>query len=228
MIQQNLYHDTQLNKKGKGFYPSYPAPLFISTMNKEEDISIIKEEIEEIQSDFTKAKSYNNNLAGHLKKQFTLSEKSRDCIEKIVSPLTHDFIRMNPGFVYFNNPTQSKYYKFETDLPWVNFQQKYEFNPIHNHSGIFSYVLYIKIPYYSKDEENVFPDAVGRRAGKFEFVYNAPLGDLTTQLLPIDKTCENLLLFFPAKLYHCVQPFYTSDEYRISVAGNIHLRFIDE
>jgi hypothetical protein len=32
---------------------------------------------------------------------------------------------------------------------------------------------------------------------------------------------ENTLLLFPAKLTHAVYPFYSSDDYRISVSGNV-------
>ena len=32
------------------------------------------------------------------------------------------------------------------------------------------------------------------------------------------------MAFFPAKLNHTVNPFYTSDEYRISISGNVFLR----
>jgi hypothetical protein len=38
------------------------------------------------------------------------------------------------------------------------------------------------------------------------------------------------MAFFPASLYHSVNPFYTSDEYRISIAGNVYcspVQFID-
>ena len=29
------------------------------------------------------------------------------------------------------------------------------------------------------------------------------------------------IIFFPSKLNHCVYPFYTSDDTRISISGNI-------
>ncbi len=29
---------------------------------------------------------------------------------------------------------------------------------------------------------------------------------------------------YPAKQLHCVYPFYTSDEYRISVSGNFYFK----
>ena len=32
---------------------------------------------------------------------------------------------------------------------------------------------------------------------------------------------NGVMLFFPAKLRHCVYPFYETDEPRISIAGNL-------
>jgi inosine/xanthosine triphosphate pyrophosphatase family protein len=38
-----------------------------------------------------------------------------------------------------------------------------------------------------------------------------------------DKTFEGKIAFFPSKLSHCVYPFYSSDDVRISISGNIKL-----
>jgi hypothetical protein len=37
----------------------------------------------------------------------------------------------------------------------------------------------------------------------------------------VDKEWEGKIALFPAKLNHLVYPFYTSDEPRISISGNI-------
>ena len=39
----------------------------------------------------------------------------------------------------------------------------------------------------------------------------------------VDKSFEGQMLMFPAPLQHIVYPFYTSDESRITVSGNIKL-----
>ena len=38
---------------------------------------------------------------------------------------------------------------------------------------------------------------------------------------------ERVMLVFPAALQHAVYPFYTSDDYRISVSGNVRLKDLD-
>ena len=39
---------------------------------------------------------------------------------------------------------------------WVNYMKKYEFNPLHNHSGLYSFVIFVKIPF---DLNNEFKSA---------------------------------------------------------------------
>ena len=41
-------------------------------------------------------------------------------------------------------------------------------------------------------------------------------------VLPIDKAWEGTMILFPSSLNHNVYPFYTSDDYRISISGNLN------
>ena len=41
-------------------------------------------------------------------------------------------------------------------------------------------------------------------------------------LIDVDKSFEGKMLVFPSKLQHLVYPFYTSDEHRITVSGNVN------
>ena len=40
---------------------------------------------------------------------------------------------------------------------WVNFQHQHEFNPAHNHTGIYSFVVWLQIPttHREQNEDNV-------------------------------------------------------------------------
>jgi hypothetical protein len=57
----------------------------------------------------------------------------------------------------------------------------------------------------------------------FQFHYTDILGNITGAVLPIDKKWEGQMLLFPALLNHSVFPFYSSNDYRISVSGNLFL-----
>jgi hypothetical protein len=103
---------------------------------------------------------------------------------------------------------------------WVNFQKKYEFNPLHNHSGMFSFVIWMKIPYDWRDEKEL-PWVKGSNSE--ETVGNFVLVDpsMSNHAFFMDKTMEGHCVFFPSNFYHMVYPFYTSDEERVSISGNI-------
>jgi len=103
---------------------------------------------------------------------------------------------------------------------WVNFQKKYEFNPLHNHSGMFSFVIWMKIPYDWRDEKEL-PWVKGSNSETTvgNFVLVDPL--MTNRTFFMNKDIEGHCVFFPSNFYHMVYPFYTSDEERVSISGNI-------
>jgi hypothetical protein len=103
--------------------------------------------------------------------------------------------------------------------PWINYQKRYEFFPVHNHSGVLSYVLWVNIP-YDVEKEIKGPNPY---ASCFEFFYSNILGEYTSFKIKVGKEDEGTLLIFPSPLSHCVYPFYTSKGTRISVSGNIFL-----
>ena len=57
--------------------------------------------------------------------------------------------------------------------------------------------------------------------GMFAFFYSEPGGKIFQEAIPVDKKWEGKICLFPASLDHCVYPFYTSDEYRVSISGNL-------
>ena len=184
--------------------------------------------IDDLSSD---AEKYNNNLLGHMKEEYSLNQ-SKEIISEYVEALAVAYDRSNPGYIEaFEEVSKSKYYKFYLDTLWVNKQKKYEFNPVHHHAGALSFVIWIKIPYDLKEEETYFPPVSGEteesrtntHTSKFAFVYTDTLGRIRHIPLPIDKNWEGTILMFPSSMHHCVYPFYTSDDYRISVSGNVRI-----
>jgi len=186
-----------------------------------EELAPIKKEIDNIFLNKVNAKPMNDKLVGHIRKEYALTE-SHDWIEQVVIKRA---IKYEEYFGYLdNNNTLTDSLPLKLSGAWVNFQNKHEFNPLHNHSGIFSFVIWIKIP-YTQDSELKFSPGVNstdNMSGKFQLVYNNPLGGITLDSCG-DLMQEGNIILFPACMHHCVYPFYSSDEYRISVAGNFAL-----
>lgn len=115
--------------------------------------------------------------------------------------------------------------KLEFERIWINAHRAGEFIPLHQHSGLYSFVLWVRVPYYAKDQQVNCPNpmAIKDRTSSFEFVCIDHLGNIVNESLPVDKTWEGVMCVFPAKLHHQVYPFYNSDDIRISIAGNIRI-----
>ena len=108
---------------------------------------------------------------------------------------------------------------------WVNYQKQNEFNPNHSHGGVYSFVIWMKIPTKHSEQNNnpISSKANGHTISAFEFHYLNILGQMRPYMYEMNPEMEGTILFFPAKLVHCVYPFYNCDEDRISISGNIAL-----
>ena len=108
---------------------------------------------------------------------------------------------------------------------WVNYQKQNEFNPLHDHIGVYSFVVWMKIP-TKHDEQNKNPISLRantKAISTFQFAYSNIIGNRKTYNYQMNPEVEGTLIFFPADLDHQVYPFYNCDEERISISGNISL-----
>jgi hypothetical protein len=183
-----------------------------------EELAPIWQEVNEIKANFSKAEPYNHSLVGNLENEYAL-HKCKNYIAQLLMPMITTY-EQNSNLEFFSTVKHDT--AIILDSVWVNFQKKYEFNPVHNHTGVFSFVLWLDIPYDIKDENNSDPAKNSSEpcAGNFSFFYTNSLGHITPFNIPCSKELNGTLLIFPAKMMHCVYPFYTSDDYRISVSGN--------
>jgi len=199
----------------KFFYCHFPNLGFVGCDLEEIDLKPIKDEIDEIYNNFQSSTKWNSNLVGHIRKEFKLTKCSAH-LEKIA-------LRLAEHYKLTHRYADTSSNDLCVREIWVNFQEKYEFNPLHTHNGEFVFVLWIKVPYNIDDEVAVFPDIEKERnnAGHFSFQFINTIGQIQPWLIPVDKSFEGKMIMFPASLSHQVYPFYTSDEYRISISGNL-------
>ena len=106
---------------------------------------------------------------------------------------------------------------------WVNYQKQHEFNPLHNHFGLISFVIWMKIPTDWKEQHELpfAKNSNGPLASDFQFTYTDILGHVQDYPIPMDSDKEGVILLFPSRLRHQVYPFYICDKERISISGNI-------
>lgn len=180
------------------------------------ELAPIWNEVIQIQKNFTNSPRSNNILAGNIEKEYELLECKSYMQELLFTYIT----QYDEKFNFFSRLSICR--PIVIDRLWVNFQEKYEFNPFHDHAGLLSFVIWLQIPYTIENENKFSPGRNSNkpRAGQFEFHYNTIVGEIASYHVPTEKSEENTLLLFPSKLPHSVYPFYTSDDYRISVSGN--------
>lgn len=187
-----------------------PNTNFILVNAPEQVMAEIKEQVDAIMSGAKPPVMFNSRLAGQIKGEFQL--ELSDTSKKLIEFFGAEYLKRNDLDV----PEPVKFQE-----SWVNLQVKHEYNPLHDHSGVLSWVIWVNIPYDLEEELKMFPTAKNQDASMFSFVYTNVLGEISTFNLRIDKSWEGRMVIFPAKMKHQVSPFYTSDGVRISVAGNL-------
>ena len=161
----------------------------------------------------------NDKLIGHIKEEYALDRPPEDITNVLVGMIDKRFSK------YLNSIRMlTKNLPFHVDDLWCNFQKKHEFNPPHEHSGVFSFVIFIKIPYTLNKETKCFNVGSDNYTSKFVFHVINKFGRVEIWPLHVDKSFEGKIIFFPASQIHEVFPFYTSNDYRVTVSGNIKLR----
>ena len=166
--------------------------------------------------------NFNSSLAGNLSKSLTLEDKDNWFFNNVLNSVIDKFMNSFGDFDKDMN-ILSENAPFFLESFWVNFQKENEFNPLHDHSGIFSFVIWVKIPTDWR-EQHALPMAANSNSPKisnFEFWYLSPFGKHSNYGYRLDKESEGTMLLFPAKLMHTVYPFYNCDKERISISGNI-------
>lgn len=201
----------------------FPNYGFLSVKLPEDLLKIVKDEIEVISKNRNNLSKFNKNLVGQLKYEFPFSDETLKKIEPFIFKLKEVY-ELN-----FGNPNKSSFGEIQPDFclgeMWVNFQSKHEYNPPHIHSGLYSFALWINIPYNLQEEEDMDNGKYSAMPtnSHFYFQYNTTLGEIVQHKIPVDKSMEGHMVFFPAKMSHYVNPFYTSDGERISVSGNLRV-----
>lgn len=182
-------------------------------------------------NNFKFAKPYNDQLAGLIEKEFGLVQ-CKDDLNKFFKVVIPEYWRLQ-GNKDQMNINYRIHNRDNTNIPdlWVNLQQKNEYNPMHDHRGVLSFVLYLNIP-YDMEKEHSLPHVKNSQStsfSSFSFIFprvtsqyiRTDSNPISQYVISIDKSWEGKMIIFPSWLSHEVTPFHTSDDYRISVAGNL-------
>jgi hypothetical protein len=168
-------------------------------------------------------------LAGEINKEIGFKDEYQEHIHTSIFPLINEYIirsmlRSNTGYLL-------EKYNIEFSDSWINYQQAYEYNPLHIHSGDISYVIYCDIPECIEKEEQITngtpPGCINFRRGtaphnrdgleRISNIFQDRMG-----LVHIPRKGD--MFIFPASLEHSVTRFLSPNATRISVSGNCYVR----
>ena len=168
---------------------------------------------------------HNNNLAGNIEGSYKLEDRNdwffNNTITHLVNVYEKEFESLG-NKVRIHTPDGISL-QYVMKPWWVNYQKQYDFNPCHNHDGIYSFVIWLKIP-YQWEEQNKDNDSKAPVKGSFCFSHTNILGENSVSHYKLGKEHEGTMLFFPSALNHEVFPFYNCEEDRITVSGNITIK----
>ena len=206
----------------------FSSPGYLRCSLPEQVKKEVEDAIEKIDRGEIETCDKRSDLAGHLQKETTFPITPN--LNYLLTALSGEYDKIfygntngsfHPDFI--KEFTENGYnFEFVLRDIWINYGKKYDFSPLHKHTGVYSFVLWVKIPYKFEDEEKVYPFTSDYgSSGKFKFYYpkaNMPgcIANTTVDSVEWD------LILFPSHLFHTVYPFYTSDEERISISGNLH------
>ena len=166
--------------------------------------------------------SYNYTLAGEIKNEWEIEIPLLVNVgfQPFLFKLIKEYIRLvriqgapkNTNLecsdeTFVNNQSFFKENNWKILTAWFNNQKDNEYSPLHNHEGILSGVLYLKIAEYLPSRKNQGQD------GSIIFIGNtSPTDGLFTvpQFSVLPKVGD--IFIFPSTLRHQVYPFRTENE----------------
>ena len=160
---------------------------------------------------------------GNITCSYYLEDKNNWFFKKEIIPTIEQYIKTFGKEIIPLILTKNCKYKLHHF--WVNYQKKYEFNPIHHHNGVFSFIVWLEIPSSYKKESKLpfLKNSSEKLANCFQFLYPSGQGSIEKITYKLEPSHNGTMLLFPSKLDHCVYPFYLSNKKRISISGNVYL-----
>jgi len=162
-----------------------------------------------------------DKLAGNISESFLLTDTKDWFWINVVQDLVMEYEKKF-GTLYKKLSVHTTPYCM-TDF-WANKSKQTEFNPLHDHSGVYSFVIWMKIPtdYREQHELPICKGTNSPSASDFTLLYHDIVGKMKTHPYNLDKSMEGTIILFPAQgIPHTVYPFYNCDEERVSISGNI-------
>ena len=211
--------------ENSGIYINELNPFVFNTLKKDclENVDDIQKQLKDRTGDLLQM----FKIDAPKEMYFKQPTKRRDGLTRELLQICNELMDEYPEYL-----TKIGYYMEENSLVdlyveryWINYQLPGEFVPLHQHSGVFSFVVWVSLPDIQV-KKNIPYNGMKGYQGDFEFTYPDILGSLRSIRLAQDKSWEGKICVFPAGLHHQVYPHF-EDDVRITVSGNIRAKLTE-
>lgn len=190
-----------------------------------EVMSILKTEREKRRVGVPESRDMNIQLAGQIDKEYDVSFL-KDVPQ--VKHFLHQVLNIYREVFDFpsqpNNviPACTGVWDIEIGSLWMNIQEQGEYNPIHAHGGVVSFVIWFEIPYDLAGEKKLSNSRYSNLPANGDFFFHPinTLGRVQSIPMNVDKNKEGTICMFDAGLLHSATPFFTTDKQRVTFSGN--------
>jgi len=202
---------------------TFPNQGFITVEVPSEILTKFNDVYKNIKSGVLSLEPFNKSLAGQLTEEYSLKHlipEVKDFFNEAAKCYMDYFlVEKTPRTVATD---QDEKYDIDLKALWLNIQKNGEYNPVHDHTGVLSFALWLKIPYSLEDEWELSNTrkATTHNNGEFLFYYTDILGTILGKPVKRVDYREGVMAVFPSGLNHAVYPFFTSEEDRVSISGN--------
>ena len=119
------------------------------------------------------------SLAGNISKSYYLEDVNQWFMKNYLEFMCYDYVNIYDHNFYGELGERNfNKHPLHLDSFWVNYQYENVFNPMHCHAGIFSFVVFMKIPTHWQDQHRTKASHNSNIpcAGDFSFTYLDALG----------------------------------------------------
>jgi len=197
----------------------FPSFGYLEVNYTRNDLIPLINEVEQIKKHPENYTVLNASMSKETNCEYEL-QSSKPFLKELLLPNVLNYIHYYELFKHYTVLKNDK--NLDLLTAWVNIQRKNEYNPVHAHIGLISFVIWLEVPYEIEQEiaENKGRFCGSTTAGSFTFQYINALGKISPYTITIDKNMLYKCIIFPASMSHQVHPFFSSNGERVSVSGN--------
>tara|TARA_B100000902_G_scaffold170899_1_gene165247 strand:+ start:383 stop:1030 length:648 start_codon:yes stop_codon:yes gene_type:complete len=166
-----------------------------------------------------------HQLAGNIEQSLQLFDENNYFFDNVLRDVSRQYVEQNPKVASFRNSISNLYISnLVLREFWMNAQLQNDFNPIHDHTGVLSFVIWMKIPTSSQEQHNIqkCKNSANPAASDFQLMYNDITGSQRGYTIEMDQSMNGNMLLFPSTMLHQVYPFYDCEDERVSISGNLY------